>query len=50
MEDELKCGYDFVIVARTKAASSNQRAVGGAMHRLLKERNLLIETEKGDKN
>lgn len=46
MEDELKLGYDFVVIARVNAANAGYHEISGSLRHLLKKQQLLRTAEK----
>ncbi len=45
-ESEMLCGYDIVIVARSRAAEADFHTVSRVMRRLFKKAGILIEADK----
>lgn len=41
MEDELKLGYDFVVIARASAANASYHEISGSLRHLFKKQQLL---------
>lgn len=49
MEDELKQGYDLVVIARVNAANAGYHEISGSLRHLLKKQQLfLVPSEKGN--